>query len=280
MLHHFRTALQFCLPALACLIVGSAVAHEFWLLPRFWVAPGTTQSVRVYVGENFTGERWAGKSARVTRLMQYAPAGPQDLTAAATAADSLRTSVTFAQPGTHLLTLATNNAFITLEADKFNTYLKEEGLDNALLLRQKRGELTMPGREAYRRCAKTLVQAGPASSADTARAWSRPTGMPLELVPEQNPYALKTGASFTVRVLADGKPVPGQLVQVWQQTPGRPVKITKFFSNQNGRLLFYLSGPGSYMVSTVRMEPTRSPAADWQSTWSSLTFGFGTPARR
>jgi len=254
---------------------SAALAHEFWLLPpRFVVAPGTTLSLRVFVGENFTGARWAGKSNRVTRLEHFAPTGPENLTTAATAADTLHPTITFPQAGTHMVTLATNNAFLTLEADKFNSYLKEDGLDYVLLERQKRGSLNKPGREAYRRCAKTLVLAGSPSSADTARAWGRPTGLPLELVPEQNPYTLRAGTSFTVRVLADGQPRPGQLVKLWQRSPGQPVRVNKFYSNQNGRVLFRLSVPGHYMVSTVRMVPAAGPEADWQSTWSTLTFGF------
>ncbi|MBC8082156.1 MAG: DUF4198 domain-containing protein [Hymenobacter sp.] len=263
-------------PSLLLLAASSvAVAHEFWLLPpQFFVAPGTTFNLRVFVGENFAGERWAGKSRRVTGLAHYAPAGPEDLLAPATAADTLHPNVTFAQPGTHMVVLSTNNAFLTLEAAKFNAYLKEDGLDYILLQRQQGNSLSKPGREAYRRCAKTLVQVGSPATTDTARAWSRPTGLALDLVPEQNPYALRVGGSLTIRVLADGLPRPGQLVQVWQRTAGKPVQIIKLYSNQNGRVLFRLTSPGQYMVSTVRMVPATLPEADWQSTWSTLTFGF------
>lgn len=226
------------------------------------------------------GERWAGKSSRITRLTHFAPTGPQDLLAAATTADTLHAAVTFQEPGTHLVALATNNAFVTLDASQFNSYLKQEGLDYILLERQKRGSLNKPGREAYRRCATTLVQAGAPAALDTARTWSRPTGLPLELVPEQNPYTLKAGASLTVRVLAEGQPQAGQLVQMWQRSPGQPVRISKLYSNQNGRVLFRLTGAGQYLVSTVRMVPATLPEADWQSTWASLTFGFRPSAGR
>jgi uncharacterized GH25 family protein len=253
----------------------TTAAHEFWLMPpQFFVAPHTTLNLRLLVGENFTGERWGNKSNRVTRLAHYTPLALQDLLPTATAADTLHPNVTFTQRGTHMVVLNTNNAFITLEAEKFNAYLKEDGLDYILLQRQQRGALNKPGREAYSRSAKTLVQVGNAVSTDTARAWSRPTGTVLDLVPEQNPYTLRTGNSLTVRVLADGQPKPGQLVQVWQRTPGQAVKIIKLYSNQNGRVLFRLTNPGQYMVSAVRMVPASLPEADWQSNWSTLTFGF------
>ncbi|AII53159.1 hypothetical protein N008_14395 [Hymenobacter sp. APR13] len=258
-----------------CLLGGTALAHEFWLLPpQFFVAPSTRLALRIFVGESFTGERWAGKSSRVTRFTHFAPDGPHQLLAAATTTDTLHTAVEFKEPGTHLVSIATNDAFLTLEANQFNSYLKEEGLDYILLERQKRGTLNQPGREAYRRCATTLVQAGPPAALDTARAWSRSTGLPLELIPEQNPYTLKAGASLTVRVLAEGQPQAGQLVQLWQRRPGQPIRISKLYSNQNGRVLFRLTGAGQYMLSTVRMAPATLPEADWQSTWASLTFGF------
>ncbi|WP_375434176.1 DUF4198 domain-containing protein [uncultured Hymenobacter sp.] len=265
----YAAALLFAIVAL------TAAAHEFWLMPpQFFVVPGTTLNLHLFVGENFTGERWAGKSNRVTRLAHYTPPGLEDLLAAATTADTLQPNVTFAQPGTHMVVLATNNSFITLEAEKFNAYLKEDGLDYILLQRQQRGTLNKPGREAYSRCAKTLVQVGNPTTSDTARAWSRPTGLALELVPEQNPYALRIGSSLTIRVLADGQPKGGQLVQVWQRSAGQPVKITKLYSNQNGRVLFRLTNPGQYMVSAVQMVPASLPEAEWQSNWSTLTFGF------
>ncbi|QNH63440.1 DUF4198 domain-containing protein [Hymenobacter sediminicola] len=269
------SSFRVCLLTSACLLAGSALANEFWLQPlQFFVAPGATLTLRVLVGANFAGTHWTGKSSRVTQLAHFAPTGFTDLTAATTATDTLHPVVTLQQAGTHVVTLTTNNAFLALDADKFNSYLKAVGLDHILLERQKRNSLQLPGREAYRRCAKTLVFVGNPLASDTARAWSRPTGMPLELVPEQNPYTLKAGASFTVRVLAEGQPRPGQLVQVWQRSPRQAGRVFKLYSNQNGRVLFRLTEPGEYMLSTVRMVPATLSEADWQTTWSSLTFGF------
>ncbi|WP_019947929.1 DUF4198 domain-containing protein [Hymenobacter aerophilus] len=262
---------------------SAALAHEFWLEPaRFVVAPGTRVHLRRLTGENFTGEGWAGRYGRLELLRHYAPAmPPADLRPAAAAPDdSIQSTVTFTEPGTHLVALATNNATITLEADKFTAYLREEGLDNVLALREQRGQTAAPGREAYRRCAKTLVQAGPYNPADTARAWARSVGLPLELVPEQNPYGLAAGAPLTVRVLRAGQPVAGQLVLLWRRGARPRPLLQKLRSNQNGRVLLHLSGPGQYLVSTVRMESApAATGADWQSTWSTLTFGVPGKAR-
>lgn len=256
-----------------------AAAHEFWLAPpHYFVAAGQKINLQTWVGENFTGQRWAGKSNRITRFIHAGPAGTEDLTTSATQADTLQTALTFAQPGTHVVALATNDAYLEQTAEQFNTYLKEEGLDNVLVLRQQRNELTKPAREAYRRCAKTLIQVGKVNSRDTARAYARPVGLPLELIPEQNPYLLRPGAVLTVRVVQDGQPVTGALVQVWQRQPGQKPKASRLYSNLSGRILLRLSTPGSYLLSTVRMaaipDHTR---ADWHSTWASLTFGTAGP---
>jgi len=262
------------------LLTGTALAREFWLQPSaFFAAPGTRLRINVVVGTNFTGKQWAGPGSRVTLFCHYAPgAATHHLLPAS---DTLPSSILFAQPGTHLVALATDNAFSTLAAAPFTAYLQAEGLTDALARRELRHETDQPGREAYRRCAKTLVQVGPATTAtDTARAWGRPLGLPLELVPEQNPYRLAPGAAFTVRVLLAGQPLAGQQVVLWRRGTLPQALISKLRSNQNGRVLFRLSEPGEYLVSTVRIEPAPiAVTADWQSTWSTLTFGLAGPKR-
>ena len=131
--------------ATSCLLAGTVAAREFWLEPaRFEVAPGTALHLRVLMGENFRGTRWAGKAARVKQLLLATPTGLQDLTAAAKASDTLRTTLTFRQPGTHLVALATDNAFLTMEPQPFAAYLRAEGLEYVLALRKERGEAEKP----------------------------------------------------------------------------------------------------------------------------------------
>lgn len=265
---------------LGAAVASGALAHEFWLQPvRFRLLPGETVNVRPLVGEGFRGEPWGNRADKILRFGRYGPvpADSTDLTPApgGAPADTFRTALAFVRPGTHLVVLRSNLAFIELPGDKFTAYLREEGLELALRRRQERAQTALPGREAYRRCAKALVQVGlMASTADTA--YRRVLGLPLELVPEQDPYRLAPGAALTVRVLRAGQPVRGALVQVWQQQPaGQPTGHFVTHANQNGRLLLRLSGPGPYLVAAVDM--AEAPAAlraraDWLSTWASLTF--------
>ncbi|MCA8829284.1 DUF4198 domain-containing protein [Hymenobacter pini] len=258
-------------------VTTTALAQQFWLEPaRFWVAPDAAVHIRRLMGDGFQGTPWAGKSRRVVDLWHCAPGLPtRSMLPAATAADTLSTTFTLQQPGTHLLALTTDNAFSTFSGPDFTRYLKQENLQYIAAQRALTGDTTKSVREAYRRCAKTMVQVGPAVAHDTARAWSRVLNQPLELVPEQNPYLLLPGASLTIRVLRHGRPVAGQPVVLWRRYRGIVIRQNQLYSNQNGRLLFRLSDPGDYLASTVRMElASKAASADWQSTWSTLSFAL------
>ena len=268
-------------------LTTAALAHEFWLeAPRFRLQPGQTMNVHTFVGENFQGEPWTTKAAKIQHLARYGPI-PADSTNLTpqnfTETDTFRTGFTFARPGTHVVLLQSTSSFIELPAEQFTAYLREEGLDYALKLRQENEEMAKPGRETYRRCAKTLIQVGEATAtlAVTDSACRHVYGLPLELVPEQNPYRLAANKALTVRVLRAGRPAFGTTVQVWQRQPGGlPTTHYTTRANQNGRILLRLSGPGPYLLTTVGMSaaPTElRTRADWQSTWASLTFA-GPPA--
>ena len=272
------------------LLATAGLAHEVWLEgPRFRLRPGEAMHVRAFVGQNFAGGPWTIKAAKVRRLVRFGPA-PADSTSLtptnAAATHTFRTGFAFAQPGTHLVLLHSTESFIELPADKFTAYLREEGLDYALKLRQENEETANPGREAYSRCVKTLVQVGDPALVPLAAdsACRHAYGLPLELVPEQNPYRLAPDQALTVRVLRGGRPAPGAAVQVWQRQPsGLPTSHFTTRANQSGRVLLRLSGPGPYLLATVDMRPA-PPAlrarADWQSTWASLTFAGPSAARR
>lgn len=259
-----------------------ATAHEFWLHPsRYRVSPGTAVHVRRLVGQQLTGAPWSGTSQRLARLVQYAPNDTVDLTALATLADTLRTTLELNESGTHMLCFDTNETAISLSAPDFNAYLKEEGLDAVFLLRQKRKQLDKPARETYRRCAKTLVQVG----GTLAGPFNARAGQELELVADQNPYAVRPGTLLTVQLLEKGRPVRGQLVQAWikpQTLTPAAAQLQRLYTSPEGRVLIRLpTQPAEILVSAVRMHPHPQPAqADWQSTWATLTFGVNQPYKR
>lgn len=267
-----RQVVAWCLVATS-LFATTALAREFWLAPASYrVAVGATVPLRLLIGDNFMGESWPRPTRRVARFVRLGPTDSTNLRPALLA-DSVAPALRCPAPGTHVVVLVSRLAFSELPAEQFTAYLREAGLDAALQKRKERGETTKPGREAYRRCAKTVLLAGAASVTDTA--YRRALGLPLELIPEQNPYRLQPGAALTVRLLRAGQPVAGALVQVWDASAG-PRGHFSTRTNRAGRVLLRLPGAGPYLVAAVQAEaapPALATRADWLSTWASLTFG-------
>lgn len=155
--------------------------------------------------------------------------------------------------------------------DKFNEYLREDGLENALQWRTDHGQETRPGREFYRRCAKSLVLNGQDGDDST---FGLDTGLPLELLALRNPHSSKGPGEMRFRLTFQRKPVDHALVQVWHRGDGRTTRL-QLRSDSQGEVSFPCWPVGRWMVSSVHMEPTPAAArADWQSYWASYTFGF------
>jgi uncharacterized GH25 family protein len=156
-------------------------------------------------------------------------------------------------------------ASITLDADRFDTYLAEDGLDDVLASR--RASERIPGRERYRRCAKVWL-----AGSEPARA-TAPVGSPLEIVPLGIPGDAE---SLTVRVLYQGRPLEHALVHAWRRTSGAFGPIDPAWSartDARGEVTLDGLSPGEWLIGTVHMLPSRDrEAADWESTWASLVF--------
>ena len=260
------------------LVASSVVAREYWLAPRqFEVRVGTRQYVARHTGAGFDAQPWQVSSRSVRRLLHVAPGRTTDLTAAIATGDTLRTTLAFTRAGTNLVALRTTETLALLDGNTFNASLRTEGLESVLAQRTTNDQLAQPGREAFSQCAKTLVQVGDTRAAATPddTCWRQVVGLPLELVPERNPYRLRAGDSLTLRLLVQGRPAAGQLVQVWHRKAagavGAPLRLR---SDLRGRVHLLLPAATEILVGCVRMTPhSQRDSADWRTTRTSLTFG-------
>ncbi len=254
------------------LVFQLGLAHEFWLMPaRFRVNVGEKVNVKLMVGEHFKGEDWGKKRERTLQVTHWAGKAKTDLTAQATQSDANDLMVEFKSPGTHVVAMQSKNSFIELEGDKFDAYLKEDGIANILAQRTEQGQLGKKARELYQRCAKLLVQVGNKND----NTFQQVVGLPLELVPLANPYQLKVGDRLAVKVLFNGKPLTNHSVRTWHKTDQPETQTTEgvLQTDAQGVATFPLLAKGHWMVSLVRMIPNPDPAtADYQSYWASLTF--------
>lgn len=252
------------------LLVSIAFAHEFWLQPsQFFASAGDIIRMEVLVGENFLGERSEGLKNRIVQYRHHTATGTADLTPTLTGGTYGQLSVPVNTPGTHLFTFANTPKFLSMKADSFLLYLREDGLERVIAARRQQGDNDKPSRELYQRCAKALVQVGPA----TDHTFGKDTGMPLEIIPTRNPYEQRFGQMAEFRVLFQDKPVAEALVRYWNRDAGNRLHEEKRRTNGAGEVQFRLR-PGRNMVSVVHMVPAENTRqADWHSFWGSLTFG-------
>src|SRR5260221_5909676 len=247
-----------------------ANSHEFWLQSKkFKYALNEEMNVDFLVGENFEGEPWDLKKNKIEKLELSHLTKTIDLRPQVKADEKIKLKYKFSEEGTYLLSMQSNEAYIELEAEKFNDYLKEDGLENALDIRTKTNTLDKSSKEFYSRYVKLLVQAG--SKVDNS--FKKKTGMRIEIIPNLNPYLLKSGDYLQCLVLFDGKPSAHQMVKVWNKIGNTTFQQNNYTEN-DGTLKFPISSKGPWMVSTVVMIPSVKPGADWQSFWSSLVFGI------
>ena len=272
------------LTGLLLLVAILSVAHEFWLEPnRFFAAVGAVVSIDVKVGEGFEGERSEGKKNRIIQYIHLANGLKENLAPGLTNDHYGVATVKLATPGTHLIAFANTPKFLSMQPDSFLLYLKEDGLDNVIKARMQQGDTQKRSRELYQRCVKTLIQAGDKPD----NTFATDTGMPLEIIPKQNPYALKAGQLVDVQILFKHKPLATALVRYWNRSPTNQLHQEQQRSDAQGHVRFRLK-TGRNMISLVRMIPYKTPdggpsqakpvqaepiQADWISYWGSLTFG-------
>ncbi len=268
--HTIATALLF--------TAGSAalIAHDFWIEPStFTPAVSTAVRVRLMVGDHFAGEALPRNDNRIERFFAVGPDGAARDIAGRHGIDPAGV-IRFDAPGLYMLGYHGRPSAVNLDADKFESYLKEEGLDEISRQRVIRGESAKPAREHFSRSVKTLIRAGAAAS---VAGYDRAIGLPLEIIPEGNPFA--DGVQpLPVRLLFEGNPVEGALLVVMRQASAPGAKgevLSTARTNRDGRAMLRVA-PGVLLIKAVRMERATSGVdADWSSTWTSLTFKTETP---
>src|SRR5471032_1682009 len=249
--------------ALLAVASGAAVAHEFWLVPHAAQAePGEQVVLALRIGPHWPGVQTARLPNLFGGFVMRDAIGqlPVEGRDGALAVGHVRLRA----PGAAIIALRTNPARLQLPGADFDQYLKEEGLLDVLDFRRKNGLQNQSGRELFSRCAKTIVLAG-ASSAGFNQAMH----LPLELVPVDDPLRFQARRPYTVQLMLNGAPLPGALIKAQLKGP-RPLELSAV-SDRRGMVSLALPAGGLWLFNAVHMESTMDNAADWESTWASLT---------
>ncbi len=258
-----------------------ASAHDFWLAPSgYWIDSDALTQMTLQVGHGPARQRSPIPARRIRRFQATGPDGAsfdlrKQLRLGQPAEDA---DFRLKKPGTYLLVLQTDDRAQThLPSLRFNDYLKAEGLTPALEQRARLHSMDADGSERYSRCAKSLLQVG-ASNPGSQSNVTRPVGLPLEIVPEVNPYELPRSAALPVRVFYLGRPLEGALVKLTDlANDASPFEVRR--TDGEGRASFTLPSSGTWLLNVIWTRPLpHSDETDFDTVFSSLSFGF--PATR
>ena len=244
------------------LVAARLSAHDLWIEPStFRPAAGDRVTAALRVGQKLQGEPLPRIPPLIDRfvlggapMLGFPGSDPAGI-------------ALIQKPGLQWIGYQSNPFPVTLDAPKFEQYLRDEGLDAVVAARAAKGQSAAPGRERFYRCAKALLDAGN-TNAGTIDA---PLGFTLELVPGRNPYALRAGGELPLRLFFRGRPAANVLVVAMSKSD--PDKAFRARTDAHGRVTVKIAHGGFWLIKAVVMEPAPSDAGvDWESWWASLTF--------
>ena len=264
-----RVALAVAVMLLAA--VALADAHDLFFKPgRFHLAENADVLIPVLNGTFSKSENSIAR-VRVRDISIVGPAGRfrADTTAWSEAGDTSRLRLRTGAAGTYVVGASTTPSIIALEAKDFNQYLSDDGIPDVLEARRRAGALRTPAKERYHKHIKTLLQVGTTRS----NGYGIELGYPAELIPLENPYALRPGATLSLRCLVDGKPAPNQFVQVGGRTvSGGRIPPRGLRADSAGIVRVPLRVAGVWYVKFINMTRQTADTVDYESKWASLTF--------
>lgn len=171
-------------------------------------------------------------------------------------------------PGTYLVGASTKPREIDLKAADFNDYLEHDGIPETLAQRRKNQELNKDVRERYSKHVRAVFQVGNELTED----YKQPLGYPVEIIPQQNPYALRAGRTLTVLCMLEGAPLGNQFVMVGWESPAGRLQTMTTRTDKTGLARFRLKGAGRWYVKLIQMTRLADEKLNYESKWATLTF--------
>ena len=251
------------------LSIATIFSHDLYLMPQsFVVKPGEQLRIVFQNGEGFPDAPAITKPERLRNTQLLSKAGTAKFEKLE--AQERNTTATVVIPGSGSLILTSNTVPNSIEftASEFETYLAEEGLQHIIAWRKANNESLRKGSERYSKYAKSILQ-----SASSDSYYKQRTGMPIEIIPESDPYAVKPGGSMMVRVLFKGAPAKDIAVEAAFLEAGKAKIQIVGRTDAKGRVRVPINAVGPHKLHALVMERCAEPnVADWESFWASLTF--------
>jgi uncharacterized GH25 family protein len=292
MIHNSKLVGWAAIPILASLAI-QAGAHTLFFKPTtFFVAQGEEVTIPLLNGTFVTSANRVITS-RMDDVAIIAPGGDVlDVDASQWSYNDTISNLTatYEAPGNYVIGIATRPSNVRIEAEKFNSYLRNEGLHDDAQERVERGETTVGAAERYAKFSKTILQVGD----DQTDNFDAVLGHPVEIVPLINPYGLGKGDLFRARILKEGQPLANELIYAThegyyeQSEEGIFEELVKVRSDANGEVEFVIEESGRWYIRFIHL--TRmgdeehwysdllillgadEPRIPYESLWATLTF--------
>ena len=260
--------------AFALLTVLSAIAasaHDLFLkLDSYYLQPNTKGVIRLLNG-TFNRSDGAVARDRFSDVSLIANGSRRSGAELFSWRDEEKTTLMEVQtgaPGTYLVSASTKPREIDLKAADFNDYLDHDGIPDTLAERGRDRELNKDVRERYSKHVRAIFQVGDQLTDD----YKTPLGYPVEIIPQENPYALKPGQTLTVLCLHEGKPLINQFVMAGWESPAGKLQTMTMRTDSNGLARLMLKSAGKWYVKLIQMTRLADAKLNYESKWASLTF--------
>lgn len=264
------TALSVLAPASVALDV--AYGHEYWIEPvNFTPDQGEIVAAHLKVGSDFKGDRLPFIPQFVRGYQAFDAMGTRDMEGAA--GDRPALNIETRIPGLLVVTYQTTQSRVTFEEfEKFESYLITQGMPEIAERHRARQLPQTDFTELYSRYAKTLINVG---GQGQGAGNDQATGMVVELVALDNPYALSTGDTMRIELLWQGQALPDRQVKLFAQSQQtNDLEVVNLRTDETGQIAIVLQPATRYLLSAIQMreiDPVQGKES-WESFWASLTF--------
>ena len=245
------------------------IAHEYWLEPLdSFSASNVIIVAHIKVGQHFKGNNYPYLPTEVESIQLHlgdetVPLSPRFGSNPAILQQSLG-------DGLNILSVETYPYKINYDSsEKFEKFVREEGIDWVLGEHEKRQLPSTGFVEAYRRHTKMLVKVG------DGRGKDRRVGMEFEWVLQSSPYA-EVDDELVAQLWWRGEVFPNSQARLFVKR-GDEVTEKVLRTDADGLVRFPRAAKSQYLVNAVHMllpddETAQDTGAVWESRWASLTF--------
>jgi hypothetical protein len=243
-------------------------SQDVWLRPdKYFYEAGDTAHILFASGDDFIARPLLPAENEIELLEHRNKEKAQDVKPFVTRDEREPLKLLQTKEGYQFLFYKTSRS-LKMNAEEFNEFLKQYGMDEIIADRKKKNELTGSALIKTRNTIQLAFRVGK----NEGQGWNQVSGLPIEIIPDKNPQTLKRGDRIEFTVYENGSPAFGVRVKIWNRWDKRTT-IQNIYTEKNGTVTTTISNPGDWMVTVVKMVKGNEANA-FEADVFSLNFGY------